>query len=62
MDADPPERWVLVFTVEPGDVPAAVRVKQLLKTALRRHGLVCLGVYADVPTDMHDVELVEECP
>lgn len=61
MDADPPERWCIVLVPEPGAVPPAVRVKQVLKYALRRQGLVCEAVLADVPADVCPVELVEDC-
>jgi hypothetical protein len=57
---DPPERWVVVLTPEPGAVPPAVRVRQVLKYALRRQGLKCAAVLADVPADVCEVELVEE--
>lgn len=36
------EHWVFVFEALPGDVPAANRVRSLLKTALRRDGLKCV--------------------
>lgn len=57
---DPPERWAIVLRPEPGPVLPARRVAQLLKYALKRQGLVCVSVYADVPADMWEVELVEE--
>lgn len=60
MGTDPAERWVIVLTPEPSEVPAAVRVRQVLKYALRRQGLVCEAVLADVPADVCPVELTEE--
>jgi hypothetical protein len=56
----PAEKWVIVLVPEPGPVPPAVRVRQVLKYALRRQGLACEAVLADVPADVCPVELVED--
>jgi len=37
------ELWTLTFRVLPDAVPAAIRVRRLLKTALRRDRLRCVG-------------------
>jgi hypothetical protein len=44
--ADPLDTWVLTFTRAPGhgDAPTPVRVRRLLKAALRCFGLKCVKV------------------
>lgn len=41
--AKPADVWGFAFEALPGDVPARIRVRRLLKTALRRDGLKCVG-------------------
>jgi hypothetical protein len=45
------DQWALVFEVAPGsgDVPMAVRLRQIIKYAFRRHGVRCAGVLSNVP-------------
>jgi hypothetical protein len=43
-DQVPRQRFWLVLEVLPGDVPAVVRLRTLLKTGLRVLGLRCLEV------------------
>jgi hypothetical protein len=41
------ERYLLTLEAPPGDVPAAVRLKRFLKSALRAHGLRCVQARPD---------------
>lgn len=59
-ESQSPQRWVLVFVAEAGSVPMSVRVKQIIKSALRRHGVRTVEVLNDVPGDVYPVELTEE--
>lgn len=38
------ERWTFTFEPLPDEVPVAVRMRLLLKTALRRLRLKCVGI------------------
>jgi hypothetical protein len=42
-----PERYLLTLEAPPGDVPAAVRLRRFLKSALRAHGLRCVSARPD---------------
>lgn len=59
--AQPPQKWVLVMVAESGSVPMSVRVRQIIKSALRRHGVKTLEVLNNVPGDVYPVELTQEC-
>lgn len=45
-----PEIWTLQFRAEGNGPPVAVRVRRLLKAALRQYGLRLVG-YGDVPAE-----------
>lgn len=47
-----PEVWVIALVPLASEVPDAVRVKQLLKTALRRFGLRCVTVRYPRPEEL----------
>lgn len=55
----PPKQWVLVLEAESGPIPMAVRVRQVLKYALRRQGLHAAAMPMTVP-DEADVNTVLE--
>lgn len=48
--ADTAELWVLALVAEPGEVPVARRVAQVLKYAKRVHGLRCVALRDRFPT------------
>lgn len=52
-----PEKWVIVLRALPDPVPSAVRMRKLLKTALRSLGLRCESVAPDVPPTVVYVEV-----
>ncbi len=57
----PAKRWVIVVEAEDGDVPMSVRVKQIVKSAKRKHGVrVAYMPCDDLPdgarTDQAEVE------
>lgn len=45
------ERFVIVVEAIPGDVPAVIRLRRLLKTMLRGFGLRCVSVVQARETD-----------
>lgn len=51
MPNDPakPEQWCITFEAIPGAVPVAVRVRHLLKRALRDWGLRAISVRDAIP-------------
>lgn len=51
--AEPPD-IVLRFRFVPSDVEPSLRLKALLKSAFRRHGMQCL-FYLDVPRDARGI-------
>ncbi|MCY2954813.1 MAG: hypothetical protein NTU53_23020 [Planctomycetota bacterium] len=55
------ERWTLVFKAEGDGPPVEVRVRNLLKRALRTWGLRCTGFGPDTPSPASEptVESVE---
>jgi hypothetical protein len=46
---DPRPQYSLLLRVEPGDVPATVRLRRFLKLALRGFGLRCLSLQETGP-------------
>jgi len=51
-DADPdPDLWLILIRPMPSNLPAAVRVRQLLKRALRDWGLKCIEVRTPTPAE-----------
>ena len=54
LDARPCSPWRLAFVPVDDAVPAECRVRNLLKRALRSHGLRCIDLAAPVPIRCHD--------
>lgn len=59
MQAPAPERWCLVLIAQAGEVPAAVRLRRLLKHLKRVWGLECVEILNDAPRHYDAVELEE---
>jgi hypothetical protein len=60
MASDPPDDlspWWIEIRPLPADVPAAVRVRRFLKSALRAYGLKCESVRGKPPEDAADAIL-----
>ena len=52
MPRTPPPEWLIVLRPEPGPVPPEHRIRQLLKRALRDHGLRCVSVGDPTPDQL----------
>jgi hypothetical protein len=46
-----PDEWVIVLRALPSVVPAAIRVRHLLKRALRDWNLRCVSCSSKLPTE-----------
>jgi hypothetical protein len=58
-----PQRWTLTFVPAPGwDAPAEIRVRRLLKHALRTLGLRCVAVAPGCPVEASGGTEVAEHP
>jgi hypothetical protein len=51
-----PDDWVIVFRALKSDTPATIRIRHLLKRALRTFGLKCLSIDRPATTKAAEVE------
>lgn len=47
----PPDEWIFVFQALPSETPAPIRIRHLLKRALRDWGLKCVRMLPELPPD-----------